>query len=298
MNGWLVNDVLTTIPGTRTLWHHLVKGLGVTPMCAPYPMLAQMVEDKLRAGPMPDYIIRNATYFRPIRTAIPQIALIQDIAQGPLRRMQLDVARQSVCVVFNSEFTRWSYPELADRPNIIIPLGVDADTFRVLPIQDKFPEARILFVGSHDPVKGFDVLEHLISETPYNFVTVMKDYGVEHPRVKSYVRVPHSDLPLHMNSCHLGLCLSRTETQHLAGIEMGLCGIPILATSVGTYFDRPTGLWGRRIRLEDAVQELTNAMQGPFPEREHVRNYWIGAGFSIEGCTSAWKGLVERCVSL
>lgn len=55
--GWLVNDFLTCIPGTKTFWHDLLEWIpGLTDKCFPYPILADTIE-RLGVESPPDYII-------------------------------------------------------------------------------------------------------------------------------------------------------------------------------------------------------------------------------------------------
>ncbi len=75
--GWLVNDTLTCIPGTKTFWHDLLEWLPtLKDKCngyTPFNLLPYNIE-KDYAIEKPDYIIRNATYFRKLN--IPVVALI------------------------------------------------------------------------------------------------------------------------------------------------------------------------------------------------------------------------------
>ena len=88
MTRLLVNDCLTTIPGTRTFWHDLQDWFYMKFIGGPYEHLAGIASPDLDAT----LIIRNATYFGPISTKVPQISLLQDIiTEGPLRKMQDDV---------------------------------------------------------------------------------------------------------------------------------------------------------------------------------------------------------------
>ena len=80
--GWLVNDCLTCIPGTTTLWHDLMDwfpGLeDKTNGYTNYNILAETIEKMYNETEnKPDYIIRNGTYFRKMNIDVPTFALIQ-----------------------------------------------------------------------------------------------------------------------------------------------------------------------------------------------------------------------------
>ena len=76
MKGWLLNDCLTCIPGTLTIWHNLLEWLDgledKTNGYTDFGQLSSIIEQQLSVA-KPDYIIRNATYFRRINTNIKTI---------------------------------------------------------------------------------------------------------------------------------------------------------------------------------------------------------------------------------
>ena len=53
-----------------------------------------------------------------------------------------------------------------------------------------------------------------------------------------FCKVNHEKLVNIIGACRVGLCTSRIESQHLAGIEMAACGLPIVASPVGVYWER------------------------------------------------------------
>ena len=136
MRRLLVNDVLTCIPGTRTFWSDLQDWFDMNFLGGPYEQLAVLSEIALKSPT--SVVIRNASYFGPIKTDVPQIALLQDVfADGPARQMQQEVLDSCLVVVANSTFTashyqvkravdsRWMGPSKIN----IIPLPVDFSLF-------------------------------------------------------------------------------------------------------------------------------------------------------------------------
>jgi glycosyltransferase involved in cell wall biosynthesis len=185
-NGWLVNDCLTCIPNTKTFWHDLLEWIpGLSDMCGGYTdynNLPNVIENSLRQT-RPDYIIRNATFFRRLLPQTKTISLLQDsYNESYLRNNQLDVCNNSTYTVFNSNYVYSLYKNEITSPHKIIPLGVDFDHFRILPNKNELKlkygikDNTILYVGSSlNYPKGFDRVLNLINTANYNFCLVMKD---------------------------------------------------------------------------------------------------------------------------
>lgn len=300
--GWLVNDCLTCIPGTKTLWHDLLDVIpGLIDKTGGFTGAGKL-ESKIEseyAHSKPDYIIRNATYFRKINVPVKTISLLQDIVDGPLRQRQIDVCNNSSVVIFNSPYTYNTYKDVVNPPQSeIIPLGVDFNMFK--PIEkngliDKYgilPNS-ILFVGSVGAVKGFDIMMDCVNNGHYNYCFVMKDdFNVSHPRIRVFNRIPHSSLIEIYNACAMLVCTSRTETQHLAGIEAAACGLPIVASNVGAYYNRNGGEWGRLVLDGNFLKEISYVMDNL--DKFHPREYFLDAGYSKEVCMVRWKNIVEN----
>lgn len=298
MIGWLVNDLLTALPGTQTLWHRLLEWLpGIEDRTGvPFSHLAARIEREAAAVGSPDYLVRNASYFRALDLPCPTISLLQDVQQGSARAAQLEVCLRSRRVVVNSPRTHARYPELDPAHVSVVPVGVDFDFFQpgLEPLPGIDPES-VLFVGAaNDYPKGFDRLRALIDVTDRPFCLVLKDgFAFRHPRVRVFPPVDATTMARIYNSCRLLVCTSREETQHLAGIEAAACGRPIVATRVGVYADLPPGPWGRAVDAEDlpaAVREVGADADHHSPRRcfEPI--------FGLAACRRAWEALVEEVV--
>jgi glycosyltransferase involved in cell wall biosynthesis len=288
--GWLVNDFLTCIPGTKTFWHDLLEWLpGLEAQCFPYPVLAEIIES---LPSRPDYIIRNASYFRPINFPAKTISLIQDIGE------QWDVINSSDTIVFNSPYTASFYEGKINRDSKIIPLGVDFNHFKPCKFDEQIgilPNS-ILFVGSSQSnPKGFDKVLELLYNSNYNFCFVMKDdYELTHPRVKIFNKVCQDKMKQIYNSCSMLVCTSIIETQHLAGLEAAACGLPLVATNVGAYFGLTDGDWGVKVRDDnflEAIDRVMNNLSG-----FSSRNFFLKAGYDKESCRKSWIKLIEEKV--
>ena len=299
MKGWLVNDTLTCIPGTKTFWHDLLEWIpsleDKTDGYTPYNILANKIEAEASSSP-PDYIIRNASFFRPLNINCKTISLLQDISLRP--RQQLEVADSSDLVVFNSPYTESFYKDLINKPTKIIPLGIDFNFFR--PLDDKeelrkelhiLPNS-ILFVGASTiHPKGFDLVLNLIESTNYNFCLVMKDdFNIDHPRVRVFNMVNHETLRTIYNSCSMLICTSKQETQHLVGAEAAACGLPIVATNVGLYFNREEGKWGCVSSHENFLDSINKVINNL--DRYSPREYFLKEGYDKDTCKKEWINLI------
>src|SRR3989304_1145345 len=194
--GWLVNDTLTCIPNTRTLWHDLLDLLpsliDMTGGRTDFSQLPAKIEQAAEPLP-PDYIIRNATFFRRLNVKTKTISLLQDICHGYTRDTQLDVINNSDIIVFNSKYTKSKYMAhvRSGSDTRVVPIGTDFEKFSPINITGNQTDLGILpnsllFVGAgNEYPKGFDRIRKLIDTTNYNFCLVLKDRTrITHPRVR------------------------------------------------------------------------------------------------------------------
>jgi glycosyltransferase involved in cell wall biosynthesis len=299
MKRLLVNDCLTCIPGTRTFWHDLKEWFHMDSIEAPYDRLATLAAIPAKDASL---IIRNATYFGPIEADCPQISILQDIIdEGPPggnHRVMQEAVVASTHVVYNSEFTKhWSH---YNKPGRVIPLSVDFDLFKpgnpvALREEMEIPYGSICWIGACQKeagyVKGWDTLVKIARMNPdLRFMAVMKDGFPETfpPNMRIYLKLKQEELVKVMGACMVGLCTSRIETQHLAGIEMGGCGLPLVVPPIGAYFNR-TGMPG--IIVGDP-KEFTTAIRAALSMKGDAE-YWKGE-FSPEVVKAQWKKLVEE----
>jgi glycosyltransferase involved in cell wall biosynthesis len=300
--GWLVNDTLTCIPGTKTFWHDLLDWLpNLQDKCnglTSFSILPEVIENKYENDNKPDYIIRNASYFRKLNIKAKTICLLQDILHD--KRTQLDVCNNSDIVVFNSPYTKHVYDKLITVPKVVIPLGVNFNKF--IPMQHSFSEElnilpdSILFIGSatNNP-KGFDILLDIIANTTYNFCLVMKDdYVSNNSRVKVFNKVDHIKLVKIMNSCKMLICTSRIETLHLAGVEAAACNLPIVTTNVGIYHNLFSGKWGRNI-IDATTKAFIEQLEYVFNNYSYFqpRDTFYNLGLDILTCKKKWIHLIN-----
>lgn len=289
MKGWLVNDRLTCISGTKTFWHDLLDTIpnleDKTGGYTHFSKLAQHIENQIKKK-KPNYIIRNASYFRKINTNVPQISFLQDVL--PNKQTQLEVCNSSDVTVINSPYTASMYNIRS--PIKVIPIGIDFDVFK--PKSISLYDADVIYVGSSQVnPKGFDKVLDLIHKSNWTFNLVMKDdFNIKHPRVRVFNRIPHSLLVDVINSSRVAVCTSQVETLHLAGVECGACNVPIVARNVGIYFGLSDGLWGlKRDDFHSGIKEaLTNL------NKFSPRVFWKNKGLEKTQGLKQWKKLVNE----
>jgi glycosyltransferase involved in cell wall biosynthesis len=300
--GWLVNDTLTCIPNTKTFWHDLLEWLpDLTDKCngyTPFNILPNNIERDY-VSDKPDYIIRNATYFRHLNITTKTISLLQDLATA--NQMQIDVCNKSDVVVYNSPYTQSHYKDIITAKSVMIPLGVDFNKF--IPMDESFNDElyilpnSILFIGADNiSPKGFDIMTEIIDNTSYNFCLVMKDgYQSTNSRVKVFNRIDHDKLIKVMNSCEMLVCTSRVETLHLSGVEAAACDIPLVTSNVGIYYDLESGGWGRNVNSfnsEDFIREIAYVKDNV--TTFNPRKTFLDIGLDTETCKNKWINLIEN----
>ena len=317
---WLVNDAPSQIDGSRTLWHDLLEWLEPAQFIGheSYAGLKARVELEYRtASEKPALIIRNASYFPVLDLDVPQIALVQDLLSGPARDMQVEVCRRATMVVYNSAFTRDALAdaELPSTSSRVCPLPVDFDLFQpeggflgdykkereaARRLYDIAPDS-VCWVGTASVgggVKGWDILLEMTRQAEdIDFVVVTKDCEVPSSgNIRGFYRLGQKALADVYRACRVGLCISRTETQHLAGLEMGATGLPLVVSPVGVYAGREPGNWGHVVKnlvAEEFVIALRQVRDKP-PPPALVRDYWAREGFDRPACKARWQSVVKE----
>ena len=303
MTRLLVNDCLSVLSEHRTFWNDLCDWFHMSFRGGEYPVLAELAAKEATGASL---IVRNATYFPPMATSVPTISLLQDIvAEGPMRKMQTEVFASSTRVVANSTYTLNRYPELAAPKTVVIPLPVDFDTFEIgNPMGHQqalsLPDGCIAWVGAHESagsVKGWDIFQSVVRANPdLHFCAVFKDSipASIPPNMRAYAKLTHAELADLLGACRVGLCTSRTETQHLAGIEMGACGLPLVAPEVGAYWrrsDMPGVIVGDPTPASYTAAVRAALSQPSDPDR--VREYWEKE-FAPGIIFNAWSKLITE----
>lgn len=296
--GWLVNDCLTCIPGTKTLWHDLLEWMpnliDKTNRYTDFSVLADSIESQLKRN-KPDYIIRNASFFRPIETDVYTISFLQDPINS---KIQIDVCNRSDLVVFNSQYTYEKSIKFLNIKNYkIIPIGTDFEFFR--PLNRDFKDEldildnSILFIGANNQYKGFDKLVDVINKSYLNFCLVMKDStNITTKNCRTFNRVSHETLIKIINSCSRCICLSNTETLHLSSVEAGACDIPVITTNVGIHYNKNPDGWGEIIDFNCTTIDIINILYNSLDKNYNTRCKFLDFGYDKISCRNSWKSLI------
>lgn len=267
-----------------------------------FRILADKIEKAVVDEGSPDYIIRNATFFRKLNILCPQISFLQDCYD--IKEQQLSACNSSKAVVCNSNYVYEQYKDYLTTNIIeIVPIGIDFDVFK--PITD-VSEIRtelnilpnsLLYVGSTSNYpKGFNFVMDMVNSTDYNFCFVMKDtFSINHPRIKVFNKVNHKLLVKIYNCCELLLCTSLIETLHLAGMEAAACNIPLLVTNVGIYHNRPSGVWGINSSIDDFRDNIKYILNNK--NIFSPRKYFFENGFDKKSCMDKWFKLINKVVN-
>lgn len=301
MEGWLVNDCLTAIPNTKTFWHFLLEWFpelkDKTGGYTDYRILPQTIERQFNNVEIkPNYIIRNATFFRPLTLPVKTISFLQDpyINNSNLFKQQILTCNTSSYVVYNSYYTKELYENYINVPTQVIPIGTNSDLFK--PDNSTKNKNTIIYIGStNEEFKGFSMVKSLINNTNYNFIIVLKDKKFpENERVKSYCKVNQKTLNSLINKADLLICTSKKETLHLAGIEAGFANIPIVTNNVGIYPHLNTDIkWGKIVDeyslegYKKAIEEILN--NNNLQPRQAMFNNKL----SLKDCRISWKNLIK-----
>ena len=295
MKGWLINDYLTCIPNTKTIWHDFLEWFPELEDKTgfPFPSIPQYIES---LEDRPDYVIRNATFFRALKLNVPTISLMQDIYSGPRRNVQVDVCSKSSHVVFNTQYMYEQYKNEINTPYSIIPLGSDADLFK--PLNYEKEEDTIIFVGSTNEVKGFDLLTKIINRTSYKYILVLKDnveVSFNNRNVSIHRNIDQQTLNELLNLSDIMLCTSRQETLHLSGVEAMLAGVPVVAPEIGVYAGlKEDDRWGMMVDTREE-SEYIRCIHNLLANKKHdTRQCVFDNKLTKKDSKDAWKNLVEN----
>jgi glycosyltransferase involved in cell wall biosynthesis len=309
--GWLVNDRLTCISGTKTFWHNLLDWfpnlIDKTNGYTKYAILPYVIEEHIQKSDkenIPHYIIRNGSYFRKLNTNIKTISLIQDVLIN--NETQIDVIQNSDIVVFNTNYVFNKYKKYINNPASvrICPLGVDFDFFKPsYEININVLPNSILFIGSTKTYpKGFNIVRDLIIKmTDCNFCLILKDdLSINNTllpkhvlnRVKIFNQINQEEVKRIINSCICAICTSYEETQHLSGIECGACNLPIIAREVGIYFDcKDDTEWGVLANDTNFSEKIRYVLNNK--DKFNPREYFYKK-YSNEVCKENWLNIIKN----
>lgn len=289
MNIWLVNDRLTCMPGARTFWMDLLEEFDMVDKCGVrFDRLAASIEMAIGEEGEPDIIVRNGTYFRQIRSTAKQIAFVQDLHASK------EVLESADLVVWTTEYIRWWYETnrapVRVKKSVVIPVGMDFEFWCPSVYNHEGP---IMFVGH--PVarpKGWPDFERLMDAMPerqFQTATLTAPFPRPRPNLTIYKRQSSVQMRELYRQASLLVCCSVTDPQHLTGTEAGACGLPIVATNVGIYWNRQPASWGMRYE-HDACYAVEYTLR--CADVMQPRLYWQNQGMTKPQCMARWKEIL------
>jgi glycosyltransferase involved in cell wall biosynthesis len=298
-NIWIVNDLLTCIPGTKTFWHLLLEIDGtVDKTGVPFNKLAETIENDPGSCHL---IIRNGTFFREIqRDDCEQIVLIQDYYGYDYQ--QIEVASNADHVVFNSDFTKEKFNPIFDNFSVI-PIGVNENLFKPLAkfrkendIFTRFKRTGI-FVGDYNATKNTRLFEEVVKENSHvDFIYVSKARNqINLPNVRNYPGgVDELGMLQLYNEADFCIMCSPLETLHLTTVEAALCDIPVIGTNTGWLADHFHPDVGIRIDGDATVAKFSHAIAKVLSSNYCPRQHMLSTPFTWEGCKKSWEKLIEE----
>lgn len=295
----IINDILNGCMGERVFWNFMLEGIpGIKGVELNYtPNAKQFIDANF---PKDAIIIQNATFIPKVDDTRYTIAFLQDNLRSMNRQDQQQeyTLRSSQQVVFNSYETSKSYPEFN---GTIIPIGIDTKLFA--PIDDKhglrtkynIPHDKQvgIFVGDFSPVKGWSDVADIIERRPdVHFILVSKAQETyERHNTTCFSRVPQDQLAELLNCADFFIVGSPVETQCLAALEAGFCGLPIVMKQTGIFMD-----WDTKTRDKLGVfdNNLMKALDtigdiNKYTAREILQQQGLG----IDHMINQWVKLLE-----
>lgn len=271
----VVNDVLS-VTGERTLWHVLTEELHAIPV--EFGKGQTIPEDV-------DLVITNSMWGK--FTNKPYISIVQDcyitmemLWGGYLSNVltQIESLVNAKVRVATSNYLERVYKRVCGNCEMIM-VGVDPNLFRPLDrkveLREKYgipKDAKVnIWVGSHHPVKGLDVLD----ATKDFWIFVFKDALSANlpPNSVQFAKVPPEQLVELYNCADEFVSTSRVEGGGLVVSEAMFCGLPVRAHRIG---NRAGILWDW------------------YPENKNPRQEAFDKGLDNDTMIKKWKLLVDK----
>lgn len=196
-----------------------------------------------------------------------RIRYVYEIVNRSMRKI-LDKAnvRSADVILANSAYTKNKISSFYNRKSYVSYLGVDTSIYKPRQIKKKYD---VLFVGSHHPVDGYNLLHQAFSvmrRKPVLKVLAIEDEWIE------------SDMEMSKlyNESKIVLCLAHGEPFGLVAIEAMACGIPVIAVDEAGYREtvihNSTGLLIKR-----SPKELSEAIRKLLRQEKKLQQYSVNS---------------------
>lgn len=278
----IVNDYVGPLSGEReNFWTWLVKELPATPIS--FAQLTIPLEEAIKKE-NPDIIINNALwgFTFPGRFTI---TILQDPYIGMQEALGMDLSERiekqkralqsSQIMVAVSNYIADSYKDCGEFK--VIPIGTDPELFRPMDKQAMrkkhgIPSDRMvmIYVGSHDSVKGWEEITKEIDKKTTFWILVLKDFAeTDRENTKVFHRIEQEQLAEIYSCADFFVSKSVCESGGLAAIEALFCGVPVLTPKVGLFWD-----WD--------------------PPMKDPRQEAFDRKLDKDTCVKSWKTLIEE----
>lgn len=279
----IINDIVGPLSGEKeNFWTWLVKELSATPIH--FSQLKIPLEEAIKKE-NPDIIINNSIwgftfpdYFTITILQDPYIQMQELLGVNLSEQIekQKRALKYSQIRVAVSNYMVQSYKDCGDFK--VIPVGSDSELFKPMnkqAMRKKYgiPSDRIvcIYVGSHNPVKGWAEIKAEIDKRNAFWILVFKDYysETEADNTKVFCRIPQDQLAELYALSDFFVSKSVCESGGLAAIEALFCGVPVLTPRIGLFWD-----W--------------------MPENKNPRKEAFEKGLDKKTCMERWKKLIEE----
>jgi glycosyltransferase involved in cell wall biosynthesis len=151
-----------------------------------------------------------------------------------------------------------------------------------------------VFVGDFTEVKGWNEVRGIVNSNPETFFILVskRAESYEASNTKCFNRVGQSTLAELHNCSDFFILGSPVETQCLAALEAGFCGLPIVMRKTGIFMDFND-------RQRDSIGVFNDDLSLAFREflsgtkRFSPRESLLSLDFGIGSMVSKWKALLE-----
>ncbi len=295
---YIVNDFMTCIPGTKTLWNDLLENLdgfkALTFETTNSKNMDDFRKNLKKIIKKDDIVIQNATYLGYCGGKV--ISYLQDNARlmygniyPDIIKSQLDTLNNSKICVCNSIQIKDSYSDFKFK---IIPIGIDSDLFQC---RIKGNPKIGIFIGDSSTIKGWDIFLQIIENMQdYKWLAVLKhDYKNDSIKnLKIYNNLNHKQLIRAASRAGFMIHTSRFETQCLAAIECGFMNKPVVISKVGVFSDwigEEPGVIVKDYNVNNFIGAIKN-----IDYKKDIRSLMFNSGLDKMSRIIEWKKLVNE----
>lgn len=232
--------------------------------------------------------------------------------------LQKLTADNSVAVVQTSKFVALDTAKAGIRTDFIIPNAVNTENFKIVTSEEKseirkaynIPEeydAIAVFSGSTHPSKWM-LMPELIRLFPNVYFllvfkhNIAKGYKIKRPNVKILFNASYESMPEIYQMADFFLLPSITENCNLSAFEALSCGLPVVTTNTGFFWQEENqnsdiGYFPEFNinQFKDAIDKLLKDLK---EERQFKsRKYIFENGLDLDSWRAKWQKVIEKVLA-